>query len=182
MKYLILLTTLFFTSCTHVSYNQPTNNLEINVTSNLNADISVGDEISGQGSETVILWIFRLPGKRFRAEGNIATYSGSSPSRVKFPVLSTVLSTFNVFNIVENAKGQALHDALTLSNADLIINPKFTITEDDFFVFKTVKCEVTGKKFDNEQPLWTSYVLSGQYRRYLHGEYKNGKPIIPAKK
>ena len=25
-------------------------------------------------------------------------------------------------------------------------NPKFIITEDDFFLFKTVKCQVTGKK------------------------------------
>tara|TARA_Y100000590_G_scaffold456898_1_gene608390 strand:+ start:800 stop:1261 length:462 start_codon:yes stop_codon:yes gene_type:complete len=146
MKYIILIGTLYFTGCTHVSYNQPTNNLEINVTSNLTADINVGDEISGKGSETVILWLFRLPGKRFKAEGNIATYSGSNPATVKFPVLSTVLNTFNVFNIVENAKGQAIHDALELSNADVIINPRFTITEDDFFIFKTVKCEVRGKK------------------------------------
>ena len=26
------------------------------------------------------------------------------------------------------------------------INPKFTITETDYFIFKTVKCEVTGLK------------------------------------
>ena len=48
--------------------------------------------------------------------------------------------------IVENAKGEAIHDAITTSKADIIINPKFTITETDYFIFKTVKCEVTGLK------------------------------------
>ena len=31
----------------------------------------------------------------------------------------------NLFNIVEHAKGEAVHDAITRSKADLIINPKF---------------------------------------------------------
>jgi len=147
MKYIaIILTTLFLTSCTNVSYNQHLNSLDINVTSNLKADINVGDNISGKGTETVILWFFRLPGKRYKAEGSISAYSTSSPSTTKLPIVSSLLNSINVFNVIENAKGQAIHDALTLSNADLIINPKFTITEDDFFIFKTVKCEVTGKK------------------------------------
>ena len=147
MKYIaILFTTLFLTSCTNVSYNQPFNSLDINITSDFKADITVGDNITGKGTETVILWFFRLPGKRFKAEGNISAYSTSSPSTTKVPIVSSLFNSINVFNVIENAKGQAIHDALTLSNADLIINPKFTITEDDFFIFKTVKCEVTGKK------------------------------------
>jgi len=147
MRYiLIFLGVLYFNSCTNVSYNQPSNSFDINVTSNLKADISVGDNISGKGTETVILWFFRLPGKRFKAEGNISAYSSSSPSNTKIPIVSSIFNSINVFNVIENAKGQAIHDAITLANADLIINPKFTITEDDFFLFKTVKCEVTGKK------------------------------------
>tara|TARA_Y100000590_G_C15528926_1_gene942373 strand:- start:201 stop:665 length:465 start_codon:yes stop_codon:yes gene_type:complete len=147
MKYiLILFSILYFNSCTNVSYNQPTNSFDIKVTSNLKADINVGDDITGKGTETIILWFFRLPGKRFKAEGNIAAYSSSSPSTTKIPIVSSIFNSINVFNVIENAKGQAIHDAITLANADLIINPKFTITEDDFFIFKTVKCEVKGKK------------------------------------
>ena len=146
MKYILIILAFLITSCTNVSYNQLDGNVDVNITANLNADITVGDKISGTGSETVILWLFRLPGKRFKAEGDVVAYSSSSPANMNIPVLSSLFSLINVFNVVENAKGQAIHDAITLSNADLIVNPKFIITENDFFIFKSVKCEVTGKK------------------------------------
>jgi len=146
MKYIFLLFALFATSCTNVSYNQLEGNIDVKITASLNADITVGDKITGTGNETVILWLFRLPGKRFKAEGDVVAYSSESPASVNIPILSSLFNTINVFNVVENAKGQAIHDAITLSNADLIVNPKFTITENDFFIFKSVKCEVTGKK------------------------------------
>jgi len=146
MKYILIITALFFSSCTNVSYNQLSGSLDVNITANLNADITVGDDISGSGSETVILWFFRLPGKRFKAEGDVVAFSSSKPSNVKVPILSSAFSFINVFNVIQNVKGEAIHDAITLSNADLIVNPKFIITEDDFFLFKTVKCQVTGKK------------------------------------
>ena len=144
--YILMIAALYFTSCTNVSYNQLSGNVDVNITANLIADITVGDKISGNGSETVILWIFRLPGKRFKAEGDVVAFSSAKPSNIKVPILSSVFSFFNVFNVIQNVKGEAIHDAITLSNADLIVNPKFIITEDDFFLFKTVKCEVTGKK------------------------------------
>ena len=87
-----------------------------------------------------------MPGKRFKAEGDVVAYSSESPAEINIPILSSFFNAINVFNVVENAKGQAIHDAITLSNADLIVNPKFTITENDFFIFKSVTCEVTGKK------------------------------------
>ena len=146
MKYILLIFTLIATSCTNVSYNQLEGNVDVKITANLKADISVGDKITGTGNETVILWFFRLPGKRFKAEGDVVAYSSQSPSEINIPILSSLFNAVNVFNVVENAKGQAIHDAITLSNADLIVNPKFTITENDFFIFKSVKCEVTGKK------------------------------------
>ena len=146
MKYILIVITLYFTSCTNVSYNQLSGNVEVNITANLDADITVGDKITGSGSETIILWLFRLPGTRFKAEGDVVAFSSSKPSNIKVPVLSSIFSVINVFNVIENVKGEAIHDAITLSNADLIVNPKFIITEDDFFLFKTVKCEVTGKK------------------------------------
>jgi len=146
MKYIFLILTLLLTSCTNVSYNQLDGHIDVKITANLDASITVGDKITGSGSETVILWIFRMPGKRFKAEGDVVAYSSESPAGINIPVISSLFNAVNVFNVVENAKGQAIHDAITLSNADLIVNPKFTITENDFFIFKTVKCEVTGKK------------------------------------
>ena len=146
MKYICIIITLLITSCTNVSYNQLEGNVDVKITANLNADITVGDKITGTGSETVILWFFRLPGKKFKAEGDVVAYSSESPADINIPILSSFFNAINVFNVVENAKGQAIHDAITLSNADLIVNPKFTITENDFFIFKSITCEVTGKK------------------------------------
>ena len=74
----------------------------------------------------------------------IAAYFGGILHKI--PILSNTLNSLNPFNVVEHAKGQAIHDAITSSNADVIINPKFIITEQDFFLYKTVKCEVSGKK------------------------------------
>ena len=137
---------LFISGCSNVSYNQLSGNIEVSVKAELEANITVGDNISGTGSETVVLFLFRWPGTRYRAEGGTTALSSSSPSTFKIPILSNTLNSINPFNVVEHAKGQAIHDAITSSNADVIINPKFIITEQDFFFYKTVKCDVTGKK------------------------------------
>ena len=88
-----LILVLFTTSCTNVSYNQLDGNVDINITANLNAEITVGDKISGTGSETVILWLFRLPGKRFKAEGGVVAYSSESPAGINIPILSSLFNT-----------------------------------------------------------------------------------------
>ena len=136
--------TLF--SCTNVSYNQLSGDIDVNVTADLEANITVGDKISGSGSETVILFFFRLPGTRYRAEGSTTAMNNGSPSKFKVPFFSTVLNFMNPFSVTQHAKGEAVHDAITKANADLIINPKFMITEQDYFFYKSVKCEVTGRK------------------------------------
>ena len=139
IKYFTL--ALFLFGCSNVSYNQLTGDIDVTVKSELDATITVGDNISGTGSETALFFIFRWPGTRYRAEGNTIALNSSSPATI-----SGIFSSLNPFSIVEHAKGQAIHDAITSSNADVIINPRFTITEQDFFLYKTVRCDVTGKK------------------------------------
>ena len=137
MKHIILILLLVLSGCTNMSFNQLTSDVNVNVEANLNASIKVGEKISGNGSESAFLWVFRVPGIKYRASGNTTSLSNSNPSSYSF---------LNFFNIVEHAKGEAIHDAITKSKADLIINPKFSITENDYLLFKTVKCEVTGLK------------------------------------
>ena len=90
MIFIYILLTLFSFSCTNVSYNQLNGTVDVNITSNLNADITVGDKISGTGTETIILWFFRLPGKKFKAEGNVVAFSSSSPSLLFFFLHSNI--------------------------------------------------------------------------------------------
>ena len=144
LSYISMLLIAF--SCSNVSYNQLAGHIDVSVKAELEANITVGDNISGSGSETIVFFIFRWPGTKYRAEGSTTALSTSSPSTFKIPVLSNTLNGLNPFNVIEHAKGQAIYNAITSANADVIINPKFIITEQDFFFYKTVKCEVTGKK------------------------------------
>ena len=146
MKKILTILSLLLFGCTNISYNQLSGDIDVNVTANLEANITVGDKITGTGTETTILFIFRLPGTRYRAEGNTSAMSSSSPSNFKTPIVSSIFSSLNPFNIIEHAKGEAIYDAINSSNADLIINPQFSITEQDYFFYRTVSCEVTGRK------------------------------------
>ena len=135
--YIITILIILLNSCTNTSFNQLSSDININIEANLNATIKVGEKINGTGSESSFLWIFRIPGIKYRSSGASTSMTSSYPAR------NNILS---MFSIVENAKGEAIHDAITTSKADIIINPKFTITETDYLIFKTVKCEVTGLK------------------------------------
>jgi len=135
--YIIIILTFLLNSCTNTSFNQLSSDININIEANLNANIKVGEKISGTGSESSFLWIFRVPGIKYRSSGASTSMTSSYPAGNKI---------LSMFSIVENAKGEAIHDAITTSKADIIINPKFTITENDYFIFRTVKCEVTGLK------------------------------------
>ena len=137
MKHIIIISLIVFTGCTNMSFNQLVSDVNVKVEANLNANVKVGEKITGSGSESVFLGIFRVPGVKYRASGNTTSLSNMTPSTYGF---------LNMFNIVEHAKGEAIHDAITTSKADLIINPKFMITETNYLLFKTVKCEVTGLK------------------------------------
>ena len=56
-RIIFILSTLLLFSCTNVSYNQLAGDIDVNVTADLEASITVGDKISGKGSETVILFL-----------------------------------------------------------------------------------------------------------------------------
>jgi len=146
MKYYLLVSTiLLLNSCTNVSYNQLAGDVSVNVEANLNASITVGEKITGSGSETVLFWFIRFPGTRYRASGNTTSMTSSSPAITRMPIASA-FNFLNPYSIIENAKGEAVYDAITSSKADIIINPKYIITENDFFFYKTIKCEVSGLK------------------------------------
>ena len=130
MKKIIILMTIFLmTGCTVRKSDDLSSNININIESNLEATITVGEKISGTGYETVILGLFRTPNSKYTSYGTTS---------------DAVKSSF--FNFVENAKGKAVYEAKKSSNADLIIHPEFIITEENFFFYKTIKCEVSGYK------------------------------------
>jgi len=140
MKKITLLFLLVLTGCTFKNSDNLSSNININIESNLEANITVGEKISGIGHETIILGILRLPSTKYSAHGVTTNATIKSIENISYKPMSYIL------NYIEFAKGKAIHDAITSSNADLIINPQFIITEEDFFLYKTIKCEVSGWK------------------------------------
>ena len=130
---------LLFTGCTLKNSDNLSNSIDINIEANLEASITVGDKITGTGYETIILGVFRVPGTRYSAHG-VTTDATSTSENLGYMPISYAL------NFIDYAKGEAVHDALTSSNADLIISPQFIITEENFLLYKTIKCEVNGYK------------------------------------
>ena len=145
IKYITLLTIIFLSSCTNLSHSQLAGDVTVNVQANLNAQVTVGEQINGEGSETLLFWFLRFPGTRYRASGSTTSMTSNNPAVQSVPIISS-FNMFNPLNIVENAKGEALYDAMSTTNADIIINPKYEIIETDYFFYKTVKCKVTGLK------------------------------------
>ena len=86
--YLSIVILILFTGCTNISYNQLSSDLDVNVTANLNASITVGEKITGNGTETLLFWFFRLPGTKYRASGSTTSMSYNSPSTLKIPLFT----------------------------------------------------------------------------------------------
>ena len=81
----------------------------------LDAEVTVGGEISGSAEETVLFGFFKVSGPNKFAD--------------------------NVFGGIKSAAAyNALHD----SGADVIVNPQYVYEVDDQFFTKTTKCTVTG--------------------------------------
>ena len=78
--YIIILLTIFLNSCTNTSFNQLSSDIDVNVQANLNANVKVGEKISGTGSESSFLWIFRVPGVKYRSSGASTSMTSSFPA------------------------------------------------------------------------------------------------------
>ena len=81
----------------------------------LDADVTVGGEISGSAEETILFGIFQISGPNKYAD--------------------------NVFGGIKSA---AAYNALNNSGADVIVNAQYVYEVDKTLFTKTTKCTVTG--------------------------------------
>jgi hypothetical protein len=120
------------TGCASQNVSQPTAPLNGEVTTNLKADVKVGETITGQSSVNILFNVFKLGGDSQFADG--VTYGGSEGGFALG------------LDPVASAKSAAAYKAVTTSGADLIVAPRYDVHVEDFFVYKTVNVKVTGKK------------------------------------
>ena len=121
---------LLATSCTSKSIHKSTLSAPISVTADtteLEANVTVGDRISGTASERVLFGFISM--KKYK---NIDGYVDGVGFKKKMRKL----------------KSAAAYDAITKSGADIIVNPQYTytITKKFFGIVRDTKCTVTGFK------------------------------------
>jgi hypothetical protein len=120
------------TGCASQNVSQPTAPLNGEVTTNLKADVKVGETITGQSSVNILFNVFKLGGDSQFADG--VTYGGGEGGFALG------------LDPVASAKSAAAYKAVTTSGADLIVAPRYDVHVEDYFVYKTVNVKVTGKK------------------------------------
>ena len=98
----------------------------------IKADIAIGEKISGKASSTTIFKIFKLGS------------SGKYASGVNYGI-NGGLGGF-VYDPFSADKEAAAYDAVTNSNADIILAPEYIIEVTDYLIFSKVHVTVTGYK------------------------------------
>lgn len=121
----------FLSGCASLNMSQPSGSVDAVVKTDLKADISVGEKISGESKSNIIMGLFSFGGDSKFADG--VNYNGGSS-------LSMGL------NPVDAVKSAAAYNAVTKSGADIIVAPKYIIEVNSYVVFKTIKVTVTGYK------------------------------------
>lgn len=119
--------------CTSYNVNQPSAPMDGSVKTDLKADVKVGESISGQSSVNILFGFIKLGGDSQFADG--VAYGGGDGG-----------SMLNAFDPVSSAKSAAAFKAVKASGADLIVAPRYEVSVQDYFLFKTVDVKVTGNK------------------------------------
>lgn len=120
------------TGCASQNFSQPTAPLNGEVTTNLKADVKVGEQIQGQSSVNVLFGFFKLGGDNQFADG--VSYGGGEGGFALG------------LDPVADAKAAAAYKAVKESGADLIVAPRYEVSVLDYKVYKTVTVKVTGNK------------------------------------
>ncbi len=119
-----------------VSYNisQPSAPIDSVVRADLKADVTVGEAISGQSSVNILFGFLKFGGDSEFADG--VAYGGDGGG---------ALGGLG-FDPVSAVKSAAAYKAVKASGADLIVAPRYEVSEENYFVFKKVAVTVKGNK------------------------------------
>ncbi|AAY91135.1 hypothetical protein D3X12_14040 [Pseudomonas protegens] len=133
---LLALSTLVATAAGCTSYNtsQPSSPIDSQVKADLKADVVVGEAISGQSSVNILFGFLKFGGDSQFADG--VAYGGDG---------SGALGGLG-FDPVSAVKSAAAFKAVKSSGADLIVAPRYEVSEENYFVFKKVSVTVKGNK------------------------------------
>lgn len=117
-----------------VSYNvsQPASPIDSSVKADLKADVAVGEAISGQSSVNILFGFLKFGGDSEFADG--VAYGGDTGGNLGF------------LDPVSAVKSAAAYKAVKSSGADLLVAPRYEVSEENYFIFKKVSVTVKGNK------------------------------------
>ncbi|WXL25188.1 hypothetical protein WG219_18065 [Ectopseudomonas mendocina] len=122
------------TGCTSLNVSQPIAPVAGAVKTDLKADVTVGESISGKSQVNILFGVLKFGGDTQFADG--VTYGAESGGGMSLAA----------FDPVSSVKSAAAYKAVKSSNADLIVAPRYEVNVQDYFIFKKVDVTVTGNK------------------------------------
>jgi len=128
---LVLALVSFITGCSTLNESTPSPALNSKVDAAFSADIEVGNVTKGSAQKIIILGI---PfGDTKYADG------------VNYGASGKIFDVIYGYNQVELAKSAAAYNALKKKGADILIAPRYTVDEFNFFyIFRVIDVDVTG--------------------------------------
>ncbi|AZC36339.1 hypothetical protein ACTJKT_08180 [Pseudomonas sp. 22526] len=131
-KFIALSTLIAASGCTSYNISQPAAPIDSQVKADLKADVAVGEAISGQSSVNILFGVLKFGGDNQFADG--VTYGGDTGGGL------------GMLDPVSAVKSAAAYKAVKASGADLIVAPRYEVSEENYFVFKKVSVTVKGNK------------------------------------
>ena len=124
---------LLASGCSSFETNRQSGNLDIEMKTEAIPNIVAQDaKVEGSAKVSCLFGIFTW-GCEKQAVGVTYGGNGQDASFLKFFVGAN-----------EVARNGAAYDACTKANADILLTPQYDLTIKDYFVFKTVDCQVKG--------------------------------------
>jgi len=124
----LVLSFVVMTGCSALNVSQPSGALAVNTSSDLKADIEVGEKITGTSSMNVLFGVITFGADSSFADG--VSYGTS----------------YNPFDSTGAVKAAAAYKAVSSSGADVIVAPRYELEVKDYVVMKQVIAKVTGYK------------------------------------
>jgi hypothetical protein len=103
--------------------------IDASVQTDLKAQVSVGNVITGESKMNIIMSIFAIGDSKF-ADGVVFGSGGGASIGLPDPISKT--------------KAAAAYKAISAAGADVIIAPRYVVDVVDYVVFKQVTVKVTG--------------------------------------
>lgn len=137
-SFVLLCSALFLISCsTTTNKHHSAGNLDVNLRSNLEAelDVDMSKKVQGKAFHSKLFGLIDLKGSSHYADG--VNYGATG---------STGLFSFMGGGVVDDAKSAAAFNALHPAKADIIIAPQYIVKVESWFfgAYKEVTAHVTG--------------------------------------